>query len=62
VGLPNLEKTHFDVGLEVRQMVQKNVGKNPENLEQERQLPEIKKELKQGYRKMLKEDTKKKEK
>ncbi len=58
-GQNNLEKTHYEVGREVRGIVQRNVGKNPENLEQERQLPDIKKELKQGYKKMLKEDSKK---
>ena len=60
-GQTNLEKTHFDVGREVRGIVQKNVGKNPEKLEQEQQLPELKKELKQGYKKMLKEDNNKKQ-
>ncbi len=58
-GQNNLEKTHYEVGRAVRGIVQRNVGKNPENLEQERQLPDIKKELKQGYKKMLKEDSKK---
>lgn len=59
-GQQNLQDTHYDVGREVRGMVQKNVGKNPENLEQEKQLPEIKKELKQGYKNMQLEDNKKK--
>lgn len=58
-GQANLEQTHFKVGREVRKMVIKNTGKTPENLPQEKQLPEIKKELKKGYRKMLKEDKKK---
>lgn len=58
-GQSNLEQTHFQVGKEVRDIVQKNVGKNPENLPQEKELPDIKKELKQGYKKMLKEDKKK---
>lgn len=55
-GQNNLEQTHFQVGKEVREIIQKNVGKNPENLPQEKQLPEVKKELKDGYKKMLKED------
>jgi len=59
-GQAKLEKTHFDVGREVRGILQKNVGKNPEQLPQEKKLPEIKKELKQGYKKMLKEDKQKK--
>lgn len=57
-GQANLEKTHFDVGREVRGIVQKNVGKNPESLEQEKQLPELKKELREGYRKMKRDDKK----
>jgi len=59
-GQKDLEKTHYEVGREVRGIVQKNVGISPENLEQEKQLPEIKKEFKQGYKKMLQEDKKKK--
>ena len=57
-GQRKLEETHFSVGKEVRDMVVKNTGKLPENLPQERQLPELKKELKQGYKKMLKEEKK----
>lgn len=55
-GQSNLEKTHYDVGKEVRNIIRKNVGRNPENLPQSKQLPEVKKELKKGYRNMLKED------
>ena len=55
-----LEQTHYDVGKEVRNIVIKNAGKNPENLPQEKELPNIKKELKQGYKNMIKEDKKKK--
>lgn len=58
-GQNNLEQTHFQVGKEVREIIKKNAGKNPENLIQEKQLSEVKKELKQGHRKMLKEDTNK---
>lgn len=53
-GQNNLEQTHFEVGKEVREIIQKNVGKNPENLIQEKQLSDVKKELKQGHKKMLK--------
>lgn len=59
-GQANLEQTHYEVGKEVRKIVQENVGKAPENLPQEKQLPEVKKELKEGYKKMLKEDKTKK--
>jgi DNA-damage-inducible protein D len=61
-GQVNLEQTHYQVGKEVREIVQKNVGKSPENLPQEKQLPEVKKELKAGYRKMKEEDKKGKKK
>jgi DNA-damage-inducible protein D len=56
-GQYNLEQTHYQVGKEVRAIVIENVGKSPENLLQEKELPEIKKDLKKGYKKILKEDT-----
>lgn len=59
-GQVNLEQTHYQVGKEVRGIIEKNVGKSPENLQQAKQLPEVKKELKKGYRKMLNEDKRKK--
>ena len=62
IGQGALEKTHFDVGKEVREIVQKNVGKSPESLPIEKQLSDVKKEVKDGYKKMLKQDTKKKKK
>lgn len=55
-GQRMLEQTHYDVGREVRKMVVKNTGKTPESLPQERQLPELKKELKTGSRQMAKID------
>lgn len=55
-GQKSLEKTHFDVGREVRDMVRRNTGKSPEHLEQEREIPEIKKELKQGHTALKKID------
>lgn len=56
-GQTNLEQTHFQVGREVRKIVNENVGRTPENLIQEKELPNVKKELKDGYKKMLKEDS-----
>lgn len=58
-GQANLEQTHFQVGKEIRGMIQKNQDKNPENLIQEKQLSEVKKEIKQGHKNMLIEDKKK---
>jgi DNA-damage-inducible protein D len=55
-GQSALEQTHYQVGKEVRKIVIENVGKTPENLIQEKELPNVKKELKDGYKKMLKED------
>lgn len=57
-GQSNLESTHYQVGNEVREIVRKNVGKNPENLIQEKQISDIKKELKKGHNKMLLEEKK----
>ncbi len=59
-GQQNLEQTHHDVGKEVRKIVKQNTSKLPENLEQVKELPEVKKQLKEGYKKMLKEDKPKK--
>jgi DNA-damage-inducible protein D len=56
-GQRNLEQTHHDVGREVRSIIQKNTGKNPEQLPVERNLPEVQRELKKGYKNMLKEDS-----
>lgn len=58
-GQHNLEATHYSVGKEVRQMIIKNTGKAPEQLPLDKQLPEVHKELKKGYKKMLKEDKRK---
>lgn len=55
-GQRDLENTHYQIGREVRRIVEKNTGVTPENLPQERRLPDVKKELKLGYRKMKKED------
>ena len=55
-GQSNLEQTHFQVGKEVRKIVIENVGKLPENLPQEKQLPEVRKKLKQGYKQMTQQE------
>ena len=57
-GQNNLEQTHHQVGKAVRNLVKENVGKNPENLPQEKNLPEVQKELKIGYKKMKSQDKK----
>jgi DNA-damage-inducible protein D len=59
-GQNALEQTHYDVGKEVREMVKKNSGKTPEMLPQEKELPSVKKELKQGFKEMSKLDKPKK--
>jgi DNA-damage-inducible protein D len=61
-GQENLEANHYQVGREVRKIVNENVGNTPENLIQEKELPNVKKELKAGYKKMLKEDSPQKKK
>lgn len=58
-GQVALEQTHRDVGHEVREIVKRNTGNAPENLAQEKQLPEVKKQLKKGYTKMKEADSKK---
>lgn len=50
-GQTALERTHHQVGNEVRKMVIKNVGTPPENLIQEKELSNVKKDLKDGYKK-----------
>lgn len=55
-----LEETHRDVGREVREIVKRNTGNAPENLPQEKQRPEVRKQLKKGYAQMQKADSKKK--
>jgi len=59
-GQSHLEQTHFDVGREVRDMVTKNTGKNPEALPQEKELPIVRKELKHSFKEMNKLDNPKK--
>lgn len=59
-GQAQLEQTHYNVGKEVRDMVIRSTGVTPERLPQERALPDVKKELKLGYRKMKKLDNLKK--
>ncbi|HMM02046.1 MULTISPECIES: BRO family protein [unclassified Dysgonomonas] len=56
-GQKALEQTHYNVGREVRNIIVENVGKAPENLTQQKELPNVKKELKEGYKKMNQEDS-----
>lgn len=60
-GQANLERTHYEVGKEVRSIVIKNVGKKPEMLPQETELSELKKHLKKGQKKMNSLDKKRKQ-
>lgn len=55
-GQTALENAHYLVGKEVRKIIVRNAGRNPENMPQEKELPNIKKELKQGYKKMNEEN------
>lgn len=55
-GQSNLEKTHFDVGSDVRKIVIENTGRAPEDLPVEKKIPELQKELKKGYKLMRLED------
>ena len=57
-GQRALEQTHHDVGKEVRDIIIKNTGKKPESLLQEKQIPEVKKTLKQEFKEMKKLDKK----
>ncbi len=60
VGQVALEQTHYNVGKEVRKIVIENSGKAPENLKQEKDIPDLKKELKAGFKEMKKIDKPKK--
>jgi len=55
-GQIKLEETHFNVGKEVRKIVETNTGKAPEDLPIESKIGDVQKEIRQGYRKMLKAD------
>jgi DNA-damage-inducible protein D len=55
-GQHNLERAHRNVGRQVRNLVKDNTGKNPEDLPVEKRLPEVKKEIKQGYKEIKKVD------
>ncbi len=57
-GQSKLEKTHYEVGREVRHLIQKNTGKSPEDLPTKRRIPEIASELKRGYKRMNQGDKK----
>jgi DNA-damage-inducible protein D len=55
-GQNNLEQVHYSTGKKVREMIKEATGKNPENLPQERVLPDVKKDLKQSHKQMKKLD------
>ncbi|MGH2664693.1 BRO family protein [Flavobacterium sp.] len=55
-GQQNLEQTHFEVGRDIRKIIINNTGKTPETLPMEKQIEDIKSELKKGQQQMLKED------
>ena len=61
-GQDALEGTHFEVGREVRDIIIKNTGRKPEQLPQERQIPEVKKALKSEFKEMKKIDKKRNQK
>lgn len=53
-GQEALEQAHKDVGSEVRKTIIKNTGTTPEQLPQDNALPNVKKGLKQNYKKLNK--------
>jgi DNA-damage-inducible protein D len=55
-GQEMLEQTHHDVGREVRNIIIKNSGKAPEQLVQEKKIPDVKKTLKSEFKEMKKID------
>ena len=59
-GQRALEQTHYDVGKEVRKIVIDNTGKAPEQLKQEKEIPDLRRELKAGFKEMKKIDKPKK--
>ena len=59
-GQEYLEQTHFSVGREVRSIIERNAGRSPEDLPQEKMIPEVKKTLKSEFLEMKKIDKRKK--
>lgn len=55
-GQANLEQTHYTVGRQVRNMVEQNTGRKPEQLPQEKELPIIKKALEMTAKEMKRID------
>jgi DNA-damage-inducible protein D len=53
-GQPEIEKTHYEVGKGIRNLIKIHTGKFPEQLPVYRSLEEIKKQMKVGYQKMIK--------
>ena len=59
-GQDNLEKTHYNVGRTVRNIIIENTGMKPENMPQGKEIPQVKKELKEEFKNMKKIDKTKK--
>lgn len=57
-GQRALEQTHHDVGSEVRKIIIENTGRKPEQLPQEKAIPDVKKTLKREFKEMKKIDKK----
>lgn len=57
-GQGNLEKAHQQIGQQVRNVVVQNTGRAPENLPVEKILPDVKKEIKEGYKEISNQDKK----
>lgn len=57
-GQGNLERAHQQIGQQVRNVVVQNTGKAPENLPVEKRLPDVKKEIKEGYKEIKNQDKK----
>ena len=55
-GQHELEKAHYEVGSEIRDVVISNTGVRPEQLPQEIPISEMKKSLKQAHKALKKKD------
>lgn len=58
-GQINLEQTHKEVGSQIRNLVIQNTKKRPEELPQQKEIPTVKKELKQEFKEIKSIDKKK---
>lgn len=57
IGQAGAQRVHGSIGAQVRKMVKDNTDQNPEDLPQERRLPEVKKELKKAHKEFKKKDS-----